>query len=77
MVRVYSIDFGQRFGNGALFAIPLLFTHIRSSSLLSAYPVRPALGEVVLALSESIRFLTGVGWQKASKPGKMASVRTA
>jgi len=76
MVRVYSIDFGQRFGNGALFAIPLLFTHIRSSTLLSAYP-RPGLGEVVLALSESIRFLTGVGWQKASKPGKMASARTA
>lgn len=59
MVRVYSIDFGQHFGNGALFAIPLLFTHI-GSSLLSAYP-RPVLGEVVLALSESIRFLTGVG----------------
>lgn len=76
MVRVDPIDFGQRFGDGVPFkaqsCLLLLYVHA-DYSLPPAYSRPVTRGSSVLA--DLIRFLAG--WQKAPKPGKMASAHTA
>lgn len=74
MMRVDSIDFGQRFGDGVPFKVGL-FPVLRPRRFFPFTGLSMSGTKGVLVLSESIRFLTG--WQKAPKPGKMASARIA